>query len=99
MKIQSITELARLAKGQRKALNLTQAELAEKIGVKPLWVSQFENGKSTVQLGIVLRALRVLQIPLEIPSEIHGEPSTSPHDNFPVINLNDVLDSTSTNND
>ena len=66
MKIYSINDLASLVKSRRKGMGLTQAALAKKIGVKPLWVSQFENGKATVQLGLVLRTLKVMDLSITI---------------------------------
>ena len=66
MKIYSVNDLSSLVKSRRKAMGYTQAVLAKKIGVKPLWLSQFENGKATVQLGLVLRTLKALDIPLSI---------------------------------
>lgn len=64
MRISSIQDLASLVRSRRKAAGLTQADLAARIGVKALWVSQFERGKSTAQVGLVLRALKVLDIKL-----------------------------------
>jgi HTH-type transcriptional regulator / antitoxin HipB len=64
MRISSIQDLASLVRSRRKAAGLTQADLATRIGVKALWVSQFERGKSTAQVGLVLRALKVLDIDL-----------------------------------
>ncbi len=66
MKIYSINDLASLVKSRRKGMGLTQVALAKKIGVKPLWISQFENGKATVQLGLVLRTLKVMDLSITI---------------------------------
>lgn len=83
MRVSSINDLASLVKSRRKQAGLTQAELAERIGVKALWVSQFEKGKPTAQVGIVLRALRVLDVDLWT-----GEPQSSSEE---VINLDDII--------
>ncbi len=33
------------------------------------WVIQFEKGKSSVELGLVLRVLEILELPLSLESE------------------------------
>ena len=64
MRVSSVSDLGALVRARRRLRGLTQAELAGQIGVQVLWVSQFERGKSTAQVGLVLRALRVLDIDL-----------------------------------
>ena len=39
---------------QRRAAGLTQAELAEKVGVQPETISRLETGKRTVSLGMMV---------------------------------------------
>lgn len=50
---------------QRKQRGWWQSQLAEKVGVSRLWVGQFENGKESVELGLVLKTLRTLDLSLE----------------------------------
>ena len=64
MRVSSVYDLGALVRSRRRLRGLTQAELAGQMGVQVLWVSQFEGGKSTAQVGLVLRALRVLDIDL-----------------------------------
>lgn len=66
-------DVAAVAQGRRKQLGLTQAALASRIGVGREWVIKFEQGKATVELGIVMRALRVLRLLVEL----HPEPADS----------------------
>jgi len=92
MNIFSINDLASLAKARRKELGLTQADLASKIGVKPLWISQFENGKATVQVGLVLRALKVLNLPISIDlPAVDGHRSQIESKSVEVIDLGSIL--------
>ena len=72
MRITSINDLSNLVKSKRKELGMTQVQLAEQVGVQALWVSQFERGKATAQIGLVLRTLKTLNIPLHL-----GETDTS----------------------
>lgn len=43
---------------------MSQVGLAKKLGVSQRWVSHVENGKPTLQLGLVLRVLNELGIDL-----------------------------------
>ena len=52
--------------GRRRELGLSQAQLAERIGVSRKWVSEFERGKATAELGLVLRLLESLDLQLTI---------------------------------
>jgi putative transcriptional regulator len=65
MRIKTAETLGELVRDQRKQRGWSQSRLAEKIGVSRLWVSQFENGKESVELGLVLKALRALDLGLE----------------------------------
>jgi y4mF family transcriptional regulator len=65
MRIKTVDTLGELVRDQRKQRGWSQSDLAVKVGVSRLWVGQFENGKETVELGLVLRTLRVLDLHLE----------------------------------
>jgi len=65
MRIKTAETLGELVRDQRKQRGWSQSRLAEKIGVSRLWVSQFENGKESVELGLVLKTLRALDMSLE----------------------------------
>lgn len=64
MKISSSKELGLLVRDRRKSKGWTQAELAQRAGVKPLWISQFERGKPTAQVNLVLNTLKALSVDL-----------------------------------
>lgn len=85
MRIVSVRDLAVCIKQARKNCGWTQAELAEKSGVSRDWIIGLESAKSSVELGLVLRTLKALRLPLLIdPSRDHGEP-------FEGIILDEVL--------
>lgn len=52
--------------------SLTQAEVAERAGVSRVWLSQFENGKQTVELAKVLSVLDVLGYGLDVRRSNRG---------------------------
>lgn len=57
-------DLGALIRGRRRALGLDQAELAARVGVSRLWVSQVERGKPGASIGLVLRALAAVGLEL-----------------------------------
>jgi y4mF family transcriptional regulator len=63
-------DLGRLVKKERKAMGLTQAELALTSGTGMRFISDLENGKPTCQLGKALTVLKTLGIRLT-PSSLH----------------------------
>ena len=66
MRIKTVGTLGELVPNQPKQRGWSQSQLAEKVGVSRLWLGQFENGKESVELGLVLKALRALDLSLEV---------------------------------
>ena len=66
MKIRNMRELAAVARAQRKEFGWSQAHTAASAGVSREWLIEFEKAKATVEVGMVLRLLRVLRIGLEL---------------------------------
>ena len=64
--INSIRELAAAVRGRRLGLGLSQAELAVRAHVSRQWLSQFEAGKPTAELGLVLALLDALGLRLGV---------------------------------
>lgn len=77
VRIQSVQDLGILIRYARLRRKWTQAELASRVGVQPLWISQFERGKTTAQVDLVLRTLKALDLALlvEDPSHTSGKSS------------------------
>jgi len=69
MKIYSIADVAATVRGRRQDLGLTQAALAERTGISRKWIYQFESGKPTAELGLVLRVLEALGLIFELTTE------------------------------
>jgi y4mF family transcriptional regulator len=64
MFIRRPNDIGALVRATRQARGLNQQELADKLGVSRWWVNEFERGKPTARLDIVLRALAELEITL-----------------------------------
>lgn len=88
MLARTVKDLGSLVKERRKGLGWSQSELAAKIGVQRLWVIQFESGKATAQIGLVLRALRVLNLELQIGRVPQVDSNVSDSD---LVDLDAVL--------
>lgn len=61
-------DLGGLVKKERKAMGLTQAELALTSGTGMRFISDLENGKTTCQIGKTLTVLKTLGIRLALSS-------------------------------
>jgi len=61
-------DLGTVVKKERKALGLTQAELALASGTGMRFISDLENGKPTCQIGKTLNVLKTLGIRLAMSS-------------------------------
>lgn len=66
MKVRSIAGLAGAVRGRRRDLSLSQAELAARAGVSRKWIYQFEAGKPTAELRLILRVLDALDLALDV---------------------------------
>lgn len=61
-------DLGRLVKKERKAMGLTQAELALTSGTGVRFIGDLENGKSTCQIGKTLTVLNTLGLRVTLSS-------------------------------
>ena len=77
MRIRSIRDLAGVVRGRRKDLGLNQAELASRAGVSRKWVYEFEAGKPTAELSLLLRVLDALGLALELTGDQEARPPAS----------------------
>lgn len=64
--VHSPAELGARIRKRRKALGLTQTELAGVARTSLRFVSELERGKSTAQLAGVMRVLRTLGLEIEV---------------------------------
>ena len=89
MQIRTPLDLGLAIRDRRRKLKLSQTELARKAGVGRQWVVAIEHGKSRAELGLVLRTLAALDLPLTIDPGARQLPSsdrTNPVDIDAVVN-------------
>jgi HTH-type transcriptional regulator / antitoxin HipB len=85
--MRSIHELAAAIRGRRTDLGISQAELAKRSGVSRKWIYEFEAGKPTAELGLLLRVLDALGLGLELtPSERRSDAAPT------TVDLDAVID-------
>lgn len=65
MRVRSPREIGLLIRERRRERGWDQQTLADRIGASRLWISEMENGKRSVQLDMVLRALAAVDLDLD----------------------------------
>lgn len=72
MRITNSHDLGRYVRDQRRTAGLTQTELADRAGVSRRWLADLEGGKSTAEIGLVLKAVLALGLMVDV------QPDTPP---------------------
>ncbi len=70
--IHSAAELGTIIRTERKALGLTQSDLAAASGLSLRFVSELERGRATAGIGRVLHVLKMLGLELVLESPEPG---------------------------
>jgi HTH-type transcriptional regulator/antitoxin HipB len=71
MMIQTAKDLGALVRDRRGTRGLSQQALAGRAGVSVRWLKAFEAGKSTAEIGLVLRTLGALGLTLTVTDAPH----------------------------
>lgn len=66
MRIRTAADIGQAVKAARRQQGRTQAQLAESIGASRKWIVDLEAGRSTGDLGLILRVLNALALDLHI---------------------------------
>jgi transcriptional regulator with XRE-family HTH domain len=88
--ITSIRDVAAAARGRRQTLGLSQADVALRARVSRQWISEFESGKPTAELALVIRLLDALGLYLSL--EPHDAKGGSPSPVVGTVDLDALLD-------
>ncbi len=89
MLVRNPAALGAVIRDRRRALGLEQRALAEKVGVSRHWVIDVEKGRPGCEIGLVMRALRVLGIAL-IAQPVSEQPAST----IVAANLDAIIDGT-----
>jgi HTH-type transcriptional regulator / antitoxin HipB len=81
MRIRNSDDLGHYLREQRRKLGLTQTDLAARARVSRRWLSDLEGGKSTAEVGLVLKVIAALDMYCAV------EPQPTPE-----IDLDELLD-------
>ena len=94
LKLLRSTDVGALVRDRRRVLGLSQAKLAKRLGTSQDWVSRLENGKTTLQVGLVLRALHELGVTLMAKTRDAPRPKARSRNlgKRPRISINDIVD-------
>src|SRR5438046_1008895 len=65
MQVNTARDIGALIKDRRRTLNVSQSDLAARVGVSRLWIVNLEKGKSTAQISLVLRTLKELGVSID----------------------------------
>lgn len=65
MRESTLSEFAEILRNRRKELNLTQEELAEKVGNKRAYIARIEKGETDMQLSSFISISQALGIKLK----------------------------------
>ena len=88
--INSIRDLVAATRGRRKSLGWTQSELANRAHVSRQWISEFEAGKPTAELGLMIRLLDALDLRLTLDTGEERQPARE--QGAMTVDLDAVLD-------
>lgn len=92
MLIRRPSELGAVIMAVRRTQGLSQAQLAERLGVSRVWLGQVERGKSSPRLDLILRVLNELQITLAAYASDDVMPDRLPVDAWSPIDIDDIAD-------
>lgn len=85
-KIRTPTELGASIRDRRRGLGLGQLELAKRVGVSRQWIVEVEKGKARAEIGLILRTLDVLGIPLTV-----ARPNTTGDSTTPSADIDQIV--------
>lgn len=92
----TVNEIRLAALSKRRALGLSQTQLAIQAGVSRKWLSEFERGKTAAELGLVLRLLNELGLKITVtttPPNIETEKkSKRDHKSGTKLEISPVVD-------
>jgi len=89
MLIRTPKDLGAVIRERRRELGWDQQALANKIGVSRQWVIEIEKGKPRAEVGLVLRVLDALGVPLSLGGSTVALSKTG--DTVPEIDIDAIV--------
>lgn len=89
-RIQNPVDLGNAIKEARKARKWSQSALASRIGVSRQWLVEMEQGKKTAEIGLILRTLSELNLPVLVGETAPGT-LTAKRQGPEAPNLDEIL--------
>lgn len=90
MLINDLVELGELIRKRRTELDLSQTELAEKVGATRQWVSRLEKGKNDVTALRLLAVIDALELNLDVRAPLRGPVTDYPTSLVPRSTLDAI---------
>jgi HTH-type transcriptional regulator/antitoxin HipB len=70
MLIRTTRDLGHLIRDRRSHMGLTQAGLAEAVGVSRKWIVELEAGKRSADISLILRTVKALGLDLDVRERV-----------------------------
>jgi HTH-type transcriptional regulator / antitoxin HipB len=87
MRIRTPTDFGALIRDRRIKLGLDQRSLAQKVGVSRQWIVEVEKGKPRAEIGLLLRTIDALGIPLMTEEEAAAKRK----DAIPAVDIDSIV--------
>ena len=91
--INTSQDIGQIIRSRRKQLGWDQAKLADQVGVSRQWIINIEQGKPRAEIGLILRTLHVLDLPIYIGTVSNTEAADKKVSSQPSsIDIDDIID-------
>ena len=86
-------DIGQTIRSRRKQLGWDQAKLGDHVGVSRQWIINIEQGKPRAEIGLILRTLHVLDLPVYIGTVSDTETMEERHSSQPTsVDIDDIVD-------
>ncbi len=86
-------DIGQTIRSRRKQLGWDQAKLADQVGVSRQWIINIEQGKPRAEIGLILRTLHVLDLPMYIGTVSNTETTDNKvATQSTSIDIDDIID-------
>jgi y4mF family transcriptional regulator len=90
MELRTVSDLGSLVASRRRELQWSQADLAARAGISRRWVSMFENGHASAEVGRFLSVVDALGFDLRAETSAIGDEGTLVVSRSNAEDFNDV---------